>query len=331
MDALVSRILQHYGVEVTELLTPAKGYRNLAYPARLLDGSIVLLVLFKCEPGMLKRIKRANRISECVNARGLPARHVRDTRITQLRTTRGVRYAALYNFLPGSTIPWEAYTQKHLKLLGQTMSDVHAALIDCDTTDLPNVTEEYLETVSYMSRYFSIGVVSSALNVKLGISIDEKMFSNFKYILRICANLPCQQALHMDLVRSNILFSNVGDQLSVTGILDFEKTAYGNPIFDIARTLSFLLVDCKYKEPEKIRKYFLTSGYQKRGLANYRNIQVKHGAAKINILEQLIDLFLMYDFYKFLKHNPYEYLPYNEHFVRTRNMLLDRHLIQLHF
>ncbi len=70
--------------------------------------------------------------------------------------------------------------------------------------------------------------------------------------------------LHMDFVRGNILYSQ-NHELRISGILDFEKAAYGSPLFDIARTYAFLLVDCKYKSEKEIGKYFLRSGYIKRG------------------------------------------------------------------
>ncbi len=114
----------------------------------------------------------------------------------------------------------------------------------------------------------------------------------------------------------------------MTGILDFEKTAYGHPVFDVARTLAFLLVDCEYKGEAKIRKYFLQSGYNKRGTVNFRNPIIKHGNRTTNLLESLIDLFLLYDFYKFLRHNPYEFLEQNHHYKRTRDILLTRNMLE---
>jgi Ser/Thr protein kinase RdoA (MazF antagonist) len=104
----------------------------------------------------------------------------------------------------------------------------------------------------------------------------------------------------------------------ISGILDFEKASWGPPIFDIARTLAFLIVDCKYKPEPKVRKYFLHSGYNKRGDSNFTHTKV---------FEQLVDFFLVHDFYKFLKHNPYETLEQNEHFVRTRDFLLKRNIL----
>jgi len=123
----------------------------------------------------------------------------------------------------------------------------------------------------------------------------------------------------MDFVRGNILFD---EGVHITGVLDFEKASHGHPLFDIARTLAFLLVDCKYKTEAQVRKYFLLSGYNKRGTGDF-----KITAMNARLLEQLVELFLLYDFYKFLRHNPYEALPQNEHFVRTQALLLQRQLL----
>ena len=113
----------------------------------------------------------------------------------------------------------------------------------------------------------------------------------------------------MDFVRGNVLFEGS----EVVGILDFEKTAYGPVQYDVARTLAFLLVDCKYKDEAAVRRYFLQSGYTKRGAATLTYYPT--------ILETLIELFLIHDFYKFLRHNPYESLKDNEHFTRTVSVL----------
>ena len=110
-------------------------------------------------------------------------------------------------------------------------------------------------------------------------------------------------------------------------MLDFEKTACGHPLFDIARSLAFLLVDCKYKTDQQIRKYFLYSGYQKRGNNHLPRVILIGKNRSSDLLEKLVDIFLTYDFYKFLKHNPYESLNSNEHYQRTRELLLSRKMI----
>jgi hypothetical protein len=136
-------------------------------------------------------------------------------------------------------------------------------------------------------------------------------------LLEFCGKLEDQQPLHMDFVRSNVLFNA---HATIAGIIDFEKTGKGHPMLDIARTLAFLLVDCKYKEPGKVYKYFVHSGYRKRGKNNI-NINPR-------LLHELTNIFLLHDFYKFLRHNPYESLGRNEHFVRTRDILIARALLR---
>jgi hypothetical protein len=255
---------------------------------------------------------------------------------------------------------------KHLKLLGKTMSDMHAGLaayrdksqetrvkssgkghktaghcvILNSFQDLPKVTEEYQTITARMKRYFANPNVRKALAEKLNLSVDPRVFTSFHGLLEQAKKLPDQQPLHMDFVRSNILFDNNEDsKLIISGIIDFEKAAVGPPVFDIARTLAFLLVDCKYKQPEKIIKYFLCSGYNKRGAADFtvRHSRPRSGRGQATCgnpvnndgtLESLINLFLFYDFYKFLHHNPYESLHKNEHFTRTQDQIVKSHLVR---
>jgi hypothetical protein len=327
MEYIVRRILDGYGLTEYTLLPVQKGYRNQSFGAWLRDDSVVNLILYKREPGMLARIKRANTVGNYAHQSGLPARRTLSSKVAYLSSSRGTVYAALYEYLPGHTIPWEAYTMKHIKLLGKTMSDLHAALRSFDAAGLPDVADEYFEIAKRMRRYFDQPGVQSALEAKLQLTVPTNTFDRIDATLRVCKYLPGAQALHMDFVRSNILFDDADGELSISGILDFEKTACGNPLFDIARTLAFLLVDCRYKQPDKVRKYFLQSGYQKRGGSDFQNVIIKTKSGDIDALESLLDTFLVHDFYKFLRHNPYESLPQNEHFVRTRDILLERDLL----
>jgi Ser/Thr protein kinase RdoA (MazF antagonist) len=322
-EALIARILQAYGLENYTVGIPQKGYRNQAYPVFLPDGTILNLMLYKSEPGMLQRIRNANRVADYLAAQGFPARRTASTKILQLKAGAYCKYGALYTYLPGHTIPWEGYTQDHIKLVGKTMSDMHAALTTMDTARLPDITEEYLGIVEHMRAYFNNAPVQRALAEKVLLRIDATVFDQFTQLLVGSRLLPGSQPLHMDFVRSNILWNNAPAddfKVSVSGILDFEKTACGHPLYDIARTLAFLLVDCKYKSPDKVKKYFLGSGYIKRGAAV---LPAQHSA----LLEPLVGLFLFYDFYKFLRHNPYESLPDNEHFMRTAELLITRKAI----
>jgi thiamine kinase-like enzyme len=167
-----------------------------------------------------------------------------------------------------------------------------------------------------MSSYFRDSGVEGALKKKLGLVLNK---NDFNRLLEAAKSLPKQQVLHMDFVRGNVLFN--GKELC--GILDFEKTGYGNKLLDISRTLAFLLVDCKYKDEDKVTKYFLKSGYIKRGDSPFANYKFK----KSDLLSELVNYFIYYDFYKFLRHNPYEDLHLNEHFIRTKEHLLKAGII----
>lgn len=311
------RVLAAYGFTGAHLLPVQKGYRNQSHGATLPNGERVNLIIYKREPGILATLKRANQVGDHLAHQGFPARHSRDPRIIRLQSGPRTQYAALYAYLPGHTIPWEAYTMEHLKQLGATMSTMHQLLAQAPFTLQNHVNSEYLAIVQRMQRYFADPHVQQALHAKLALQVTVP--DHFARILTGCAGLPNQQPLHMDFVRGNVLFN---EQARITGVLDFEKTAHGHPLFDIARTLAFLLVDCKYKTEAQVYKYFLHSGYNKRGPHSF-----KVTAHNTQILEALIDLFLLYDFYKFLHHNPYESLPANEHFLRTRQLLLQRRLL----
>jgi Ser/Thr protein kinase RdoA (MazF antagonist) len=310
---LIKRILQQYGQQPVAIKPMQTGYRSEIYPVVLESGNTINLILYKREPGILGHIKNANRLGDYLASCGLPARRTVDQRIIRAGQGEHALYGSLYCYLPGKTIPWEAYTMDHIKQLGGTMSRMHALLAAMSRQDLPSVSNEYSQIVRRMQVYFSEAGVQQALRQKL--RLQSPNLASYLPLLESLAHEPNQQALHMDFVRGNILFEPGSS--TVCGILDFEKAAWGPPIFDIARTLAFLLVDCKYKTEPKIRKYFLQSGYVKRGVAQLDDTQ----------LEPLLNLFLTYDFYKFLRHNPYESLPENEHFTRTRDLLITRGIL----
>lgn len=303
-----------YGLTDARLLTVEKGYRNESHAALLPDGRAVNVIIYKREPGILATLKRANLVGDYLAAQSFPARYTQDRRILRLGQGESTKYAALYGYLPGQTIPWEAYTMSHLKHLGSTMSTMHTLLKNTPFVLENKITGEYLAITKRMETYFAGEGVRQALRMKLGLEVQ--VATRFYTLLKGCAGLPDQQPLHMDFVRGNILFDN---SAHVTGVLDFEKTAWGHPLFDVARTLAFLLVDCRYKSEVQIRKYFLISGYNKSGVGTF-----KITPRNTRLLEALIDLFLLYDFYKFLRHNPYESLPQNEHFMRTCTLLQER-------
>lgn len=314
-ESLVAHVLKLYGLEYLRILPSQKGYRNEIHPIELQDYAMAQLTFFKNEPEILVRIQRADEVSEFLASRGLPTRVRFNKKTIQLSNQNRRIYAGLYNYLPGNTIAWESYSKTHIKLLGQTMSDMHAILARQEFTNQPHILGESKSLLERIDKYLSSDDVKMAILKKLGISIDVD-FLKYQRLLDGCSGLPGQQQLHMDFVRGNILFAPASsddkcqlDSLAITGILDFEKTAVGLPVFDVARTLAFLLVDCKDKSPDKVWKYFLHSGYKKRGAAKlmYNNL----------LLRKLVEFFLLHDMYKFLRHNPYESLNENEHFKRT--------------
>ncbi len=320
---VVERVAAAYGIEVRQVLEPSAGYRSQVWPIITRSGQQLLVILYKREKDIVARIKRTNAVGNYLASNEMPARQTYDSRILRLKTDLSERYVSVYHYLTGNTLPWEAYTMDHLKLLGWVMSDMHHYLKQAPFA-LPPVADEYRQIVSRMYSYFSRPVVRVAMQDKLGLTLVS--LDHMGEILNDCDQLSDQQVLHMDFVRGNVLFSptlsnsahyTLG-KYNLSGILDFEKAATGSPIIDVARTLAFLLVDCKYKTEGKVRKYFLASGYGKRGQATL---------AHIELLEPLVNLFLMYDLYKFLHHNPYESLKDNEHFVRTKLLLIKRRLL----
>jgi Ser/Thr protein kinase RdoA (MazF antagonist) len=325
-DEVITKVLRRYGVKHSRLLAIQKGYRNESHPIVLENGDTLNLILYKSEPNILSRIKRANAIADYLSNQGLPTRKTHDTRTISLSSGNHIKYGALYTYLQGKTIPWEAYTQEHLKVLGQTMSDMHYHLSRFPNKLENNIADEYSDIFERMCTYFSQITVQKALRSKLNLSVDIQTISNSRKILIECKKLKGQQPLHMDFVRGNVLFKSPKSPV-LSGILDFEKTSQGHPLFDISRTLAFLFIDCKFKSETKIRKYFLYSGYTKRGKATLKDVRIKKKNSTGSLLEQLVTIFLLHDFYKFLRHNPYESLESNEHFVRTRNILVSRNCL----
>lgn len=318
-EAVVRRILAMLNISFVRIEPPSKGYRNSSFPVLLPNGQRLNVIVYKREPGIVERIRRADAASAFLAERGLPTR-VAHSDIIKLNGTNGERYARIYNYLPGVTIPWEAYTMKHLKSLGRTLAIIHATLHEYSNGRSPSIIAESRSLSKRMAVYFASPGVRQALRQKLGLAIEPSVMPKLDFALAspdILA-LP-SQTLHMDFVRGNILFKPGTPDIS--GIIDFEKTSHGPKIFDLARTLAFLLVDCKYKEPAKVRQYFIASGY------------IKHGGQRLSgpelrLLTELTRFYLIHDFYKFLKHNPYEALHANQHFLRTRDFLLKDGIIK---
>lgn len=321
-QTITPKVLESYGLDSKKVFPAQKGYRNESHQVILKNGQVVNVIFYKQEAAISDRIKRANKVSEYLAEQDFPTRTTIDPRILKLASGNLTKHIAVYNYLPGQTIPWEAYTKEHIKLLGKTMSDMHASLHTMPTDDIPNVTDEYVVIGERMINYFDDPDVVNALNQKLGLTVNQSRLAKLVQLVGATKDLNQQQVLHMDFVRGNILFDSVDKKLVISGILDFEKTAVGHPLFDIARTYAFLLVDCKYKTPAQVRKYFLYSGYAKRGERNLPRVGEQN-----QLLDELTTLFLAYDFYKFLKHNPYEFLDQNEHFMRTAAALREQNMI----
>ena len=320
-------VLRKYGHSFLRLVFVKSGYRNVSHVVETKNGLRCNFIVYKREDGIVERIRRVNNFSLHLRAAGVPVRAPLDTRIVQLSGSSNLRYGCLYSYEPGETIPWEAYSMKHIKLLGYALGKLHDAAGSYVGT-LSSVTQEYEGIVTRMERYFADADVASAMQEKLGLELNM-LFVDFHRLLDAAEHMPGQQALHMDFVRGNVLFrpSQQDDRfvvggLALSGILDLEKAAYGHPLFDIARTLAFLLVDCD-KQTEKIYKYFLQSGYIKRGGGS-----ISSASDLADTLEPLVTMFLTYDFYKFLRQNPYESLGKNHHFIRTRDILVLRKVIQ---
>lgn len=309
------RVLDMYGIKYRHIFDCQKGYRNEIWPILTDSDEMINVTFYKREIGIVERIKNADAVSDFLSLSGLPVRKRIDNRTLMLKNGNLTTNIGVYNYLSGATIPWEAYTMEHIKTLGGTMSDMHAFLSQMPSNNLPSVYDEYLSIIKRMKRYFDKAEIQYAIKNKLDLQINLERLERYKELLQKYNEMPNQQSLHMDFVRGNILF----EKDKISGILDFEKTALGHPIMDIARTFAFLLVDCKYKTVDKVIKYFLYSGYQKRG----RNKDIGDD----NDRSKFVEMFLFYDLYKFLLHNPYESLYLNEHYLRTRDILIKRGVI----
>lgn len=314
LEENILKVVRKFGLEGVEVFDCESGYRNKCFPVLLGDGRKVNVVFYKNDANILSRIKNANAVSDYLAKRGIPTRRAfthKENAVLQIKGRNlNTRYICVYNYLDGNTIPWEGYTSKHIKLLGGKMGEIHKVLAECKLSSLPDGVEEIRNLNRMMEKYFEEHPVKEAIKRKLNLKLNYN-FQLFNSHICKLTNLQTQP-LHLDFVRGNILFKTEPD-LYISGILDFEKVAFGPQILDIARTLAFLIIDCKFKKEEKVRKYFLYNGYQKRGSLSLPDLSQ---------LEDLLRFYWMYDFYKFLKHNPYEFLCENEHFVRTRDKLV---------
>ena len=325
-SATIIRAFNAYGITPESIAPVQTGYRSQVYIATDQTGKKHNLLLYKSEPSVLGKIRTANRLSDYLSQQGLPARTTTDSRILSLRSGNNVQYACLYNYLPGNTISWEAYTMDHVKLVGKALAIMHSKSNQLPRDDAPLSVDICMNLLARMESYFNDSGVAQAINNKLSVFVNSKIVYWLRREVTPMTSTH-DQLLHMDFVRGNILFSPAKDKpdhlqegkVRISGIIDFEKVSYGNPAHDIARTLAFLLVDCKYKTTAQVRKYFLKSGYQKRGSGTIENLE--H-------IDKLVVFYLLHDFYKFLLHNPYESLKDNEHYIRTRDILLSQKVLR---
>lgn len=329
-DTVVLRVLEGYGFSGPVLMPAMRGYRNTVYPFGSVRGSGCLIV-YKPEKDALGRIDRINRLGRELAAAGLPVRTPLDKRVMGIGYHGRVIPAAVYAYLPGGTIAWEAYTRRHLKLLGWALGSLHRHMRKVSAASYPSVVSTYGTIVQRMSVYFQDAAVRRAARDKLGIRLDRRSLERMQQFLTACSDLPAQ-VLHMDFVRGNILYGKpshttpfvLGD-IALTGIIDLEKAAAGHPLFDIARTLAFLYADCAGKTPAQVRRYVIDSGYVKRGRNAVKPVSVTLAdGTKCDVLETAVTLFLLHDLYKFLRSSPYESLPQNYHYRRTCGLLIER-------
>ncbi|MCL2095256.1 phosphotransferase [Candidatus Saccharibacteria bacterium] len=312
-----------------EIGEPMRGYRNLSYKV----GDDMNLIIAKREEWVIRRLDLADWYGDYAAKKGLATRKRvgRGTAILKSpKTGREAGYARLYNYLPGETIPWEAWSMKHVKLLGWAMGDLHRVWRTSPENmyTLPDAIDGLVELMGQIQKYLTQEEVVRALEVKLGVKMFGRapdFFVKTGMGLDNLRELP-KQPLHLDLVRGNVLFREakksvdakwVMDGVELSGIIDFEKVAKGPVVLDLARTYAFLMADCN-KPPVKIAKYLCYDGYYKRSVSK-----------RIVIPSWLTNLYLLHDFYKFLRHNPYESLEENYHYKRTRDILKERGVLEV--
>lgn len=283
-----------------------------------------------------KRLEQAYLVAEYLDNNGIPCRTPIRTKSQEtlikieLDNSVNKNYFGLYKYLPGKTVPWESYTRRHLRALGLYTSQIHKLL-----SDYNQKISHFQKWGSYLHKdskkllkYFTKN--QNPIVSKLGIDINYKKLNK---IIEKLKNLQNEQIVHYDLVRGNILFSEEKQQLiyPITGILDFEKTMLANPIIDIARTYSFLLIDCKYKNDEEIKRYYFDQGYKqeepKKGKLEIDNIPSKLDSE--TKFAQLVNYFWYRDLWKFLTSNPYESLDRNYHFRQTVDRLVQNRYVTM--
>jgi len=234
------------------------------------------------------------------------------------------RFFAIYNYLPGKTLPWEAYTRRHLRSLGMMMARMHTKLrrYSGNISSIPVWDLYFANDSKEMLAYFLKN--EKSITQKLALKINEREIKALYQKIRdlIPTTKPCYQLTHCDFVRGNVLFSDVKERFvyPITGVLDFEKIMLAPIEVDLARTLAFLFVDCKYKSEEDILRYFISEGYSGK-LAPQRYVDsMETEFNDINIKYYML-YFWLRDLWKLLQCNPYEDLRMNYHFKKTVEIL----------
>lgn len=333
---IIKKLLkQYYDIQVQKTYALEGGFRNQCYKVTTADNSYIFII-YKKERGIRDLIKNAHDVAIFLSQKHFPTRipilTIKGKEYIRDEYEDGVHFCALYNFLSGETIQWEAYTRRHLKSMGKTLSDLHFTLKKfpkhrLQKSKIQRWSDATKKEVTEMKKYLE--EVEPWIKRKLKVKLIWSKISNIsKSILKQSEGSRKQEGiLHYDFVRGNILFSKKIDKkldiYPITGILDFEKVCMGPFIADIARTLAFLIIDCKYKDEITINKRFLVSGYERRG-GNKLPFDVGNNPE----LEDLLCFFWLRDFWKFLVHNPYEFLYMNEHYIRTRDRLIQRRLME---
>ncbi len=328
-------LVKKYNIGSIKKITRLEGgFRNRCFKIDSNKGKYIFII-YKNEYGVKKAILNAHFVARLLKLKRfktrVPILAINGSEVVKINFQEGYHYCALYNYLEGKTIPWEAYTRRHLKAIGKTLSDIHWHLllkgnklirfnmlsVGKNFQNWQDVTKmEIRQMRSYLKNVEPW--IQKKLKVKLAWEKIENIF--LKLARNRCLDKGFLSVIHYDFLRGNILFSNKLDKKNdlypIVGILDFEKVCIGPVIADIARTLAFLLIDVKYKQDKEIRKRFLLSGYEKRGKSDlpFSNIYDYN-------LEVLLKYFWLRDFWKFLENNPYESLHLNEHYLRTRDKL----------
>ena len=238
-DQLIHKILKPFGLaqQVLKIAAAESGYRNTIVPITLESGQKLSLIFYKREPGIVKKIQRANYVSHELAKKGWPTRQAMTNQnsqsIIRLAVNHQVQYCCLYNYLPGHTISWSDYSQKHLKLLGQVLGYLHYDLATIKPIIKKNELSEIVilrKNLTEMNSYFCLKNVKSALEQKLNITQSSHCWQRWRDLLIVLEKAKPTQILHLDFVRGNILFNQLSDHNSTQSPvasklgLDFDRT-----------------------------------------------------------------------------------------------------------